>query len=462
MTAPPTTDARAYLASVINAADAARPIVVEGDCLELLARLPDGSIDLIATSPPYPRGQRKPEDLGRYRRFLGDDGSVIAEASNIPFVRQAAKKLAGKGRYRSDEFQDQNCEIKREQYAGDQIGAGRSPKASARRAALKATIGAPHARKKLAREGLSEPDLVQHEDGCWWPEDATPEEIEEWRAMGVDFDPINGPREYPENLRKAADHPNGPLGQRDRAVLGFTHGRPNLRGETGLQVQIHPDNWWTWFRPIAEQLHRVLKRQRPLLLNLGGVVCPTWHHHTYDWDIPSQMRSIGFAFVRPIYWVKPNGAPTTADGTMTNCVEHIYWFSKDLDDDHAPIWNPWELHRTKDGHRTKRPMVRNVWEVPVGTTRWPEGQAHFACYPLELAENMVRGFSFPARAGHGMFDESEFSTDPDLVLDPFAGSGTTLIAARLHGRRSLGIKLNPEGEISCAHARWEMEFGAHE
>jgi len=324
------------------------PVIVEGDALEKLPLLPADSIDLVATSPPYPRAHRKAEDLGRYRRFLDEDGSVLREASNIPFVRQCAKKLRAK---------------------------------AARGMALEASDGAPHARKKAAREG-------------------------------------------------------------------FTHGKPNLKGETGLQAQIHPDEWWDWFRPIAEELHRILKPRRALLLNVGGVICPTWNHHTYDWDLPSQMKSLGWQFIRPIYWMKPNGPPTTAEGTMSNVVEHVFWFSKGVDKDWAPIWFPWELHHTKIGRETKRPVVRNVWEIPVGTTRWPEGQAHYACFPLELAERMVRGWSTSTPYADSMFPEP-----PEIVLDPFLGSGTLGMAAGSLGRRWIGIELNPQGEIDCARAR---------
>jgi DNA modification methylase len=53
---------------------------------------------------------------------------------------------------------------------------------------------------------------------------------------------------------------------------------------------------------------------------------------------------------------------------------------------------------------------------------------HFATFPLELIEPFVL-----ATTGAG-----------DLVLDPFAGTGTTGVAALAHGRRFLGIELSPE------------------
>jgi len=413
-----TEEERSYLAAWINEPDpGAPPRFIEGDGREVLKRFPADSFDFEGTSPPYPRAQRKPEDLGRYRRFVDDSGSLLPGANDIPRVHTAARKLHQQG-YRDEDFQEENRRRKREQYAlekgddhpnglmsqtdraamarrreelaGEHADAPRGRRErdlAARQADLLDAGRSPHARKKLEREGLRSP----HRD----------------------------------------------------AREGFKHGKPNLKGETGLSVQLTPAEWWPWFRPFAVELLRVLKPRRSLLLNVGGVVSESWHHSTYDWDLPRQMESLGWKFIRPIYWVKPNGPPCTAEGSMTNVVEHIFWFAKGTSPDVGPEWFPWELHQTKVGTPTKRPIVRNVFDFPVGQTRWPEGQAHFACFPSAMAERMVRGWSAPG----------------ELVLDPFSGSGTLPLAACRQGRRWVGIDLNPEGELDCARARWEMEFG---
>jgi site-specific DNA-methyltransferase (adenine-specific) len=53
---------------------------------------------------------------------------------------------------------------------------------------------------------------------------------------------------------------------------------------------------------------------------------------------------------------------------------------------------------------------------------------HLAAFPLELPRRLIRMFSFP----------------DELVLDPFLGSGTTMLAARELGRRSIGYEINPD------------------
>ena len=67
---------------------------------------------------------------------------------------------------------------------------------------------------------------------------------------------------------------------------------------------------------------------------------------------------------------------------------------------------------------------RSVWKI---TTK-PYSGAHFATFPTELPETCIK-----AGTKRG-----------DVVLDIFAGSGTTLRVASKLGRKGIGIELNPE------------------
>jgi DNA modification methylase len=68
--------------------------------------------------------------------------------------------------------------------------------------------------------------------------------------------------------------------------------------------------------------------------------------------------------------------------------------------------------------------LRSVWTIGLK----PHSDAHFATFPMKLVEPCVK-------AG---------SRVKDLILDPFAGSGTTGIVAKRLGRAFIGIELNPE------------------
>jgi site-specific DNA-methyltransferase (adenine-specific) len=66
---------------------------------------------------------------------------------------------------------------------------------------------------------------------------------------------------------------------------------------------------------------------------------------------------------------------------------------------------------------------QQIWNIPGASTRH-----HPAPFPLELAARLVRMFSFVG----------------DTVLDPFCGSGTTMVAALRNGRNSIGVEIDPE------------------
>lgn len=89
--------------------------------------------------------------------------------------------------------------------------------------------------------------------------------------------------------------------------------------------------------------------------------------------------------------------------------------------------NPDQFYRTKSGHaydyRPKR-KKRDVWTV----STQPFKGAHFATFPPKLIEPCIL-------AG---------CPENGIVLDPFAGSGTTGVVAIQNGRDFVGIELNPE------------------
>jgi DNA modification methylase len=74
-----------------------------------------------------------------------------------------------------------------------------------------------------------------------------------------------------------------------------------------------------------------------------------------------------------------------------------------------------------------------VWNYTVALPHL-EDRVHTTQKPIKLLRRLV-----------------ELFTDPDeLILDPFAGSGTTLVAAYEQGRRAIGVELDPKNAAACA------------
>lgn len=107
---------------------------------------------------------------------------------------------------------------------------------------------------------------------------------------------------------------------------------------------------------------------------------------------------------------------------------------------HPPVYGAGgePSHRTRDGHRTnaktKKPYVPPSKANPGNVLRCSVGGGHMghplaheneAPFPLTLAEFFVKSFCPPG----------------GVVLDPFAGSGTVMHAACLHGRQSINVDI---------------------
>jgi site-specific DNA-methyltransferase (adenine-specific) len=68
-------------------------------------------------------------------------------------------------------------------------------------------------------------------------------------------------------------------------------------------------------------------------------------------------------------------------------------------------------------------QMRNMWDIPMTSTSEKKYGKHPSQKPLEVGNRLILGCTNP----------------DDTVLDPFAGSGSFLVSAKMHGRHYLGI-----------------------
>jgi site-specific DNA-methyltransferase (adenine-specific) len=150
-------------------------------------------------------------------------------------------------------------------------------------------------------------------------------------------------------------------------------------------------------------------------------------------DICVICRRIGFDNLNPIVWHKianasyevANGSkflgkPYEPNAIIKNDMEFILMQRKP-----GGYRKPSESQRksSKISKHEFDQWFQQIWNIPGASTK-----QHPAPFPLELATRLVRMFSFTG----------------DTVLDPFCGSGTTMIAALRTGRNSIGIEIDPE------------------
>jgi len=228
---------------------------------------------------------------------------------------------------------------------------------------------------------------------------------------------------------------------------GHIHGKPNAKGETGLEVRIAAPDWLDWFVGIARDLKPRLKQNGNFIVNVDSCCYPTRHRHWGVFSLPERMEQIGYCFAEAMVWTKPNGPPVSARTHFNHSWEFVYHFSNgdqwetDLSGirtEHVTDWTGAKTNRfsterlgyhrgkTTSPPNPKGARPKDVFDCAVGGMRWDVvGGAHFAAMPLELAEWMVKWASKPG----------------DLIFDPFLGAATTAVAAIRLGRRWIGSEI---------------------
>lgn len=173
------------------------------------------------------------------------------------------------------------------------------------------------------------------------------------------------------------------------------------------------------------------------------------------WMVAFALRADGWYLRSDIIWHKPNPMPESVTDRPTKSHEYIFLLSKSdkYYYDHEAIKEEAKADsgfakqriagkgfKTENKSNFKKDASsgsgyekfidngkrnkRSVWTIPTK----PFKEAHFAVFPPDLIIPCIK-------AG---------CPEGGIVLDPFSGSGTTLIVARRLGRKSIGIELNTE------------------
>lgn len=194
------------------------------------------------------------------------------------------------------------------------------------------------------------------------------------------------------------------------------------------------DEYLFKMRQVIRRCHRVLAEGRFFVINIAPVLLrrTTRNESSKRIAVPFDFHRIfieeGYDFIDDIIWLKPEGAGwATGRGRRfaadrnplqykaVPVTEYILVYRK-----HTDLLIDWFIRNYPDKNIVENSKIpdgyerTNIWKINPSTN-----SEHPAAFPKELAEKVVRYYSFKG----------------DVVLDPFAGSGTVGKAASELGRR---------------------------
>lgn len=174
---------------------------------------------------------------------------------------------------------------------------------------------------------------------------------------------------------------------------------------------------------VWRETYRVLKNDGSMWININTLTrnkIPI----LIPYDIIKQCEKIGFYLRDIIIWHKSSGIPTH-EKNIVDRYEYVLWFSKSskvkFNPDKLSIINEYKNEQLNRG---------NIWNINRKAGTVGKNYIHPAIYPNELITRII-----------------ELCTEKNsVILDPFLGSGTTMISALGSGRVFVGYEYNEEFE----------------
>ncbi|GIV07371.1 MAG: hypothetical protein KatS3mg017_0573 [Fimbriimonadales bacterium] len=197
-----------------------------------------------------------------------------------------------------------------------------------------------------------------------------------------------------------------------------------------------------WLEAIAQvwqEVYRVLQPGRKCFINIMNLPVRTLDGSFRSLNLVGKTidlcESIGFIFKRDIVWHKTNsvrahfGTYPYPGGILIN---HMHEFILEFEKP-APRGYSKYTHLTPE-QKERSKLDKEFWITIKKSDVWtikPEGSGdhrdHVAPFPVELPYRLIKAYSYVG----------------ETVLDPFVGSGATLLAAAMLERNGIGYEINP-------------------
>lgn len=214
---------------------------------------------------------------------------------------------------------------------------------------------------------------------------------------------------------------------------------------------IHPDQYVEWFLPITSELYRVLKSTGTFILNIKERVVDG-ERHTYVLNLILALKEQGWFWTEEYIWHKKNSHPGKWPNRFRDSWERLLQFNKQKnfnmfqENVMVPIGD-WSKSRLKNLSETdqKRDNSKVGSGFGKNVSNWVGRDMVYPSNVLHLAtecNNKNHSATFPESLPEWFI--KLFTKKNDIVLDPFMGSGTTILVANRLERNSIGIDLLKE------------------
>lgn len=236
--------------------------------------------------------------------------------------------------------------------------------------------------------------------------------------------------------------------------------------------RIHPDRYVEWFLPFARAMYDATAEHGSMVVNIknrvaaGGAL--KGQRHPYVYELVLALQHMGWRWLETYIWQKPNAMPGRYGPRTKDSFEYVYHFARgprpyfDLD----AVRVPYRSDDAEIARRVRDTNGRKATEAGFGRDRaktYSRGGADPGnVVAVSQTYNQFKGAGSHTAAmpeGLAQFFIQAMSPVNGLVVDPFAGSGTTVTVARTLGRRAFGIELH-DGYVT--EARRRIAAGLHD